>query len=174
MSMAGGDEWQEMLPALFADGDAFDERIRLETRFLSYVEREGECAVWRGGKTGPGRGVFFIRKVAGRSIQAYAHRVSWVLAHGPIPAGMVVCHQCDNPRCVRPDHLFLGTQKDNMQDCKAKGRMRDGARYDLATAREIRDRYNAGGITQTRLATEYGMSFQHVNSIVLGKRWAEA
>ncbi len=53
-----------------------------------------------------------------------AHRFAWKLVNGPIPAGMKVLHRCDNPPCVRPDHLFLGTQADNMRDAASKGRLR--------------------------------------------------
>ncbi len=52
----------------------------------------------------------------------YAHRIAYALAFGPIPADLFVCHHCDNPQCVRPDHLFLGTQADNVKDMWAKGR----------------------------------------------------
>lgn len=58
----------------------------------------------------------------GRALRA--HRVAYELANGPIPLGMVICHSCDNPRCVNVDHLFIGTQADNMADMVAKGRKR--------------------------------------------------
>lgn len=58
--------------------------------------------------------------MAGR--QVYAHRYAWVLANGPIAPGLVVCHTCDNPPCINVDHLFIGTQADNVRDMYAKGR----------------------------------------------------
>lgn len=89
-----------------------------ETEFLRYVHPEpmSGCWLWIGvddGDTGYGR--FGPR-------QHQAHRVSWLLYRGPIPAGLFVLHRCDVPRCVNPTHLFLGTQTDNVRDCIAKGR----------------------------------------------------
>src|SRR6267142_2941062 len=56
----------------------------------------------------------------------YVHRFSWILKNGQVPAGMMICHKCDNTQCVRPSHLFLGTPKDNVQDCMRKGRWNSG------------------------------------------------
>lgn len=83
------------------------------------------CWEWQAGlSTKPRRygniSVYFGKEIG---IKCFlAHRASWIIHHGPIPDGMQVCHKCDNPLCVRPDHLFLGTQSDNIQDAIAKGR----------------------------------------------------
>jgi hypothetical protein len=84
------------------------------------------------------------------------------MTYGAIPDGKCVCHRCDNKGCVRPSHLFLGTQADNMRDMVAKGRSRAGSRNHRAKLTEadattIRERYAAGGITQSALADEYGV-----------------
>jgi hypothetical protein len=85
-------------------------------RFWSKVQKSDGCWLWNG-RNGPPAARMLI---AGRF--ELAHRVSWRLHFGEIPAGKYVCHHCDNPPCVRPDHLFVGTPRDNMRDMIAKGR----------------------------------------------------
>lgn len=91
-------------------------------RFYKWVLKTESCWLWTGSKNKSGYGLIHVKGQNGRNSSAGAHRVSWVLHCGEIPAGMHVCHHCDNPTCVRPDHLFLGTRTDNMRDAKAKGR----------------------------------------------------
>lgn len=93
-----------------------------QTAFWRYVEKTDSCWLWRGPHNGRyGR--------IGR--RTYAHRMSWVMANGPIPEGKFVLHECDTPLCVRPDHLFLGTNRENILDAKAKGRLATGERHGL-------------------------------------------
>jgi len=101
-----------------------------KTRFWKFVEKRGknECWEWVGGTTPSGYGRFWLN---GKNISA-THFAIGV----EVPSGMVVCHKCDNPKCVNPLHLFLGTYKDNMDDMRIKGRM--------VTKRVVRKNYKRG------------------------------
>lgn len=101
-------------------------------RFFEKVELIpfSECWEWIGKTNAQGYGVLWV---AGK--EARANRVSWEIHRGPIPDGMVVCHTCDRPSCVRPDHLFLGTQAENLADMRRKGRgSKPPNRWEIARA----------------------------------------
>lgn len=88
--------------------------LKSPERFWDNVGKTDGCWLWKGVRFPTGYGL--------SSCHTYAHRMAWELTYGRIPAKLFVCHHCDNPPCVRPDHLFLGTAKDNTQDAVRKGR----------------------------------------------------
>lgn len=103
-----------------------------------------------------------------------AHRKAWELLHGPIPDGLLVLHTCDNPPCIRPDHLFLGTHRDNQQDKWAKGRgivINNSIKLTESNVRAIRTRYATGTIRQIDLGKEYGVSQTAISAIVNRRTW---
>jgi hypothetical protein len=106
-----------------------------------------------------------------------AHRASWMIHFGAIPTGILVCHKCDNPCCVNPDHLFLGTHTDNCRDKLQKGRARARrgeqsvkAKLNNASVREIRARH-AAGETYKALAAAYGVSYSTIEKISTREHW---
>lgn len=138
-------------------------------RFWSKVNigKESDCWEWHAAVSHNGYGQC---TVDGESIRA--HRFSYILAHGDIPAGMNVCRKCDNPRCVNPAHLWVGTQADNIRDRQRKGRSKNigrAGRNALAATQvaEIRNRFVAGGVSYAALAREYGVSRSTTRRIVL-------
>ena len=142
-----------------------------ENRFWARVEKSEGCWKWVGtpGRRGYGQ-VGLNYKVL------TPHRVAYKLTRGPIPEDLEVCHTCDNRWCVRPDHLFAGTKKDNMQDASRKGRLACGERVHCSklsglAVLEIRHRYAAEQIRQRDLAAEYGVSQMTISGIVRRKIW---
>ena len=139
-----------------------------EDRFNEQVDRSDGCWEWKGRKSKKYGQLWMPGK---RYISA--HRFSYAFFCGPIPDAMCVLHRCDNPGCVRPDHLFLGTVVDNMRDMFAKGRERIGTHR-----RKLRqeDAYailwrGVAGEKQRDLAVEYNISRQVVGDIVNRHRW---
>lgn len=122
----------------------------LGERFWSKVRKTEGCWEWIGGRATAGYGGYWW----GRKV-IQAHRVAYEVLVGPIPDGAVIRHACDNPGCVRPDHLLIGTDADNAADCSRRDRR--PARFSNAQAREIVGRY-AAGESQRALARALGTS----------------
>lgn len=145
-----------------------------EARFFSKVRKEESgCWVWTGHRYPKGYGAY--KAPGGRLVSA--HRASYEMHNGPVPAGVVVCHRCDNPPCVNPNHLWLGTAAENNADRDAKGRQvaPKGSRHGMAsitdeTAREIRAAC-ASGEPQVKIAKRLSVSKYVVNSIATGRNW---
>lgn len=134
----------------------------------------GPCWIWTGADHGRGYGSFWL---GGRSMPA--QRASYLLNVGTLVGGQCVCHRCDNRACVRPDHLFAGTHQDNSDDKVAKGRQarnENGTPRKLSAeqAKQIRERYAAGGISTRALGAQFGVSGTMVGWIVNGKNWRHA
>src|SRR3990167_797676 len=142
----------------------------VEDRFWAKLEKTPTCWLWAGAiNQGTGYGQFTWIARHGHIPQG-AHRVAWELTHGPIPPGQWVLHRCDTPRCVNPDHLFLGTRRLNMEDAARKGRLsvpRPSRRALTDPQRaSVRARYAAGGLTLQQLADEHRVTKAHIWQIV--------
>lgn len=143
-------------------------------KFEKYTEDQPNgCKDWTAGKTSDGYGTINFNNKS-----LLAHRVAVELFLGLSPAGMMVCHKCDNPACVNPQHLFLGSQKDNMKDMRMKGRrkgincreMNGRAKLTMSAAQEIRHK-REGGYTLKQLATEYGVAFSTISRVSRQENW---
>lgn len=145
-------------------------------RFLSKVDTNtaSGCWEWTKGKWSVGYGVMRVH-----GISVYDHRLSYMIFKGEIPDGMFVCHSCDNPGCVNPEHLWLGTPSENSRDRERKGRRNtpkgDACSRSILSEKDvvsIRERVATGkkGI-QARLASEYGVGRSTISMIVCRRSW---
>lgn len=139
-------------------------------RFWPKVDKSGGCWIWTGCVGSGGYGRIGVNH---RSVEC--HRFSYELAYGSIPPDLFVCHRCDNRRCVRPDHLFLGTPADNSADAVSKRRLAEGTRHGNARltweqVRSIRARY-AAGMSARKLAEEHGIDRSYAMDIIKERAW---
>lgn len=146
----------------------------MEDRFWEKVEKGSNCWEWTASKDNDGYGQIGYQN--GEMIRA--HRYSWILHFGEIPDGLFVCHHCDNPSCVRPDHLFLGTALANNRDKIRKGRAKNcrGESSGLSKltdeqVAQIRRLYVPGKISQYALAKKFSVAVSNINNIVHRKTW---
>ena len=153
--------------------EKFSPAIPIENRFWDKVDKSGDCWVWTAYRNAGGYGRVGIRG----STTDGAHRQAWILTYGPIPDGMCVLHRCDNPPCVRPDHLFLGDNAANAADMTAKGRHACfvGSKHPQAILTEadvvrIRSLITAGG-KQRDIAKEFGVNHRTISMINTHQIW---
>ena len=142
------------------------------------INEVDSCWIWIAARNRQGYGEFFVN---GKLMRA--HRVSWMIMRGNIPSGLFCCHHCDNPPCVNPKHLFLGTQNDNMVDAIKKernnlsgiiGRKGEKNRQAKLTERDvllIRDLYKNADYTKYKLSNIFSVSTQQIHWIVTNRRW---
>lgn len=157
----------------FLRGHNLNPHRKAEERFWRHVEKTDGCWLWTASLATAGYGRLNLGK-AGRIL---AHRFSWELHTGPVPEGLFVCHHCDNPRCVNPAHLFLGTGADNSRDMVSKGRrpstqgeQNPHAKLTTEQVKEIRAARQAGQ-TYKALAEQYGVTMCNVRFLCLGITW---
>lgn len=138
------------------------------------LNEETGCWEWTGALMGKGYGEI---KIPGTRRQIGAHCLSYLIHVGRIPDGMQVCHACDIMHCVRPSHLFAGTQKDNLQDMKAKDRHLYGTRNAMAklSADKVRTLHwlASEGVSQNDIAKAYGVTQGTIWKILHGQRYAD-
>ena len=143
--------------------------MEAQERFLQYVkEAESGCHEWQSTIKKDGYGQFWYD---GKNMRA--HRAAYILLKGKIPKGKFILHKCDNRCCVNLEHLYVGTQKDNVQDMYRRGRNKGHRTVDVALVKEIRRLYKEGGCSQQQIADIYDLKQPAVSKIILRKTWSK-
>lgn len=141
---------------------------RLKRRLLAkYRADNNGCWIWTGSTAHYGHGIISVH-----GKHALAHRISWTLHHGPIPDGVMICHKCDVPACINPDHLYVGNAKTNSADMVSRNRIARGETSGTAklTAKQV-IAIRKDDRTRSDIAADFGVSTTMVNNIKSGKAW---
>lgn len=146
--------------------------------FWKRVEKTDNCWIWRGGVNSRGYGNFAFRK-NGKVINNRAHRFAYILSEGKVPLNLMVCHKCNNPLCVRPDHLYMGSGSDNVQDAiisglwnPPQGEKNGMSKLTEKEVRKIRKMFASGNYYQKELANIFGVMRENISQIVNKRSWA--
>ncbi len=136
-------------------------------RFNKYIKKTDSCWLWTGRKFTAGYGMFEIYDLnLGKKRKTTSHRISWMIKNGTIKRNLFVCHSCDNPPCVNPTHLFVGTQSMNLQDAIAKGRFQNIARgRQLIGEKNNRTKLTIDDVTAIKVLNSRGMSSLMISQI---------
>lgn len=159
----------------------------VKTRFYKQAMiMDSGCIEWQGSISQAGYGQISIDCKS-----VLVHRLSWNIFNGKIPKGLFICHKCDNPKCCNPDHLFLGTPKDNMQDAWAKGRMgtpksmqemslgiKDHIKGEKHSGSKLKEKHvreilvlNGLGVKDKELGVKFGVSHSTINDVIHNRTW---
>ncbi len=152
--------------------ERFEEKINKDGPIQAHMDTA--CWEWTAGKSRQGYGKFGFGPCRGQ-LQG-AHRVSWKLYKGPIPDGMGVLHKCHNPGCANPDHLYVGTQQQNMNDMVEANRQAKGSQYRFTKLTEnevleIRNLYESDQFTQVELGNRFRVARRTIGHIVNRNVW---
>lgn len=160
-------------PCLYCSSHCYHAASRRlpEDRFWEKVQKSDGCWIWTAHRSRTGYGKFLLDGKA-----TTATRFCWELHNGGIPAGLFVLHKCDNPPCVNPTHLFLGSLSDNMQDSSRKGRIVNGEHHHSAKltptiVRSIRKAFRPGKTNIAALARHHGISTTAMYRVIIKRTW---
>lgn len=143
-------------------------------KFWRFVDKSRTCWEWTGSKDGGNYGVYRSPNLPDDK----AHRLSWIFYNTEIPEGLLVCHKCDNPSCVNPNHLFLGTDKDNVLDkmnkgrfIKMRGKLNGRCKLSVDDVRDIRELHN-DGLSYKQISKIYSIGMTQIGRIIRGESWS--
>lgn len=161
-----------------------ENKEKILNKIIDYysINESNGCWEWKKAIANTGYGIINLGpRFTGKDKYISSHRLSaWIFLDFDLNSDLLICHKCDNRKCINPDHLFIGTHKDNMQDAKTKGRIvsivksgnnSPNHKLDYTTIKEIKDLYYNKIFSQTKIAQLYNVTQATISGIILNKTW---